>query len=207
MAFPFLTQEKKIEFGIYKVFLGGEEGLFNIFFSLWCSKLFSAPSELESILWMAEEARGKKKNHPCSINGIKLIKARGSHLILGYWVTPSDYCFCFTDSWDILDLEGFPGDSDSKESACNAGDPGLIPGSGRVPGGDHGNPLQYSCLQNSAESMGSQRGRHNWAASPFTLSTTLGSRQEMVILFCSRNHIKITFWGDWKEWGSTILDL
>ena len=38
--------------------------------------------------------------------------------------------------------------SDSKESACNAGDSGLIPGSGRTPGGGHGNPLQYSCLGN-----------------------------------------------------------
>ena len=36
----------------------------------------------------------------------------------------------------------------SKESACNAGDVGLIPGSGRSPGGGHGNPLQYSCLEN-----------------------------------------------------------
>ena len=43
---------------------------------------------------------------------------------------------------------GFPGDSDSKESACNAGDLGSIPGLGRSPGGGHGNSLQYSCLKN-----------------------------------------------------------
>ena len=43
---------------------------------------------------------------------------------------------------------GFPGGSDGKESACNAGDLGLIPGLGRSPGGGHGNPLQYSCLEN-----------------------------------------------------------
>ena len=36
----------------------------------------------------------------------------------------------------------------SKEFTCNAGDPGLIPGSGRFPGGEHGYPLQYSCLEN-----------------------------------------------------------
>ena len=42
----------------------------------------------------------------------------------------------------------FPGGSEGKESAYNAGDPGLIPGSGRSPGGGHGNPLQYSCLEN-----------------------------------------------------------
>ena len=42
----------------------------------------------------------------------------------------------------------FPGDSDGKESACNGGDPDSIPGLGRPPGGGHGNPLQYSCLEN-----------------------------------------------------------
>ena len=43
---------------------------------------------------------------------------------------------------------GSPGGSDGKESACNAGAPGLIPGSGRSPGEGNGNPLQYSCLGN-----------------------------------------------------------
>ena len=45
-------------------------------------------------------------------------------------------------------LTGFPGGSDGKGSACNAGDLGLIPGWGRSPGGGHSNPLQYSCLEN-----------------------------------------------------------
>ena len=44
---------------------------------------------------------------------------------------------------------GFPGGSDSKESTCNSGDLGSIPGLGRSPGGMHGNLLQYSCLENS----------------------------------------------------------
>ena len=43
---------------------------------------------------------------------------------------------------------GFRGGSDSKESICNAGDLGLIPGLGRSPGRGHGNPFQYSCLEN-----------------------------------------------------------
>ena len=43
---------------------------------------------------------------------------------------------------------GFPGGSDGKESACNMGDLGSIPRLGRSPGGGHGNPLQYSCLEN-----------------------------------------------------------
>ena len=42
----------------------------------------------------------------------------------------------------------FPGGSDDKESACNAGDPGSILDLGRFPGEGNGNPLQYSCLQN-----------------------------------------------------------
>ena len=46
---------------------------------------------------------------------------------------------------------GFPGSSDSKESACNAEDLGSIPGLGRSPGGGHGNALQCSCLENSKD--------------------------------------------------------
>ena len=43
---------------------------------------------------------------------------------------------------------GFPGGSEGKVSAYNAGDAGSIPGSGRSPGEGNGNPLQYSCLEN-----------------------------------------------------------
>jgi len=46
---------------------------------------------------------------------------------------------------------GFPGSSDSKESDCNMGNPGLIPGSGRSPGEGSGYPFQYSCLENSMD--------------------------------------------------------
>ena len=48
-------------------------------------------------------------------------------------------------------LWGFPGGSDGKESTCNAGDLTSIPGLGRSPGGGHGTPLQYSCLENSMD--------------------------------------------------------
>ena len=47
------------------------------------------------------------------------------------------------------EMVGFPGGSNSKESACNVGDLGLIPGSGRSPGEGNGNPLGNSCLDNS----------------------------------------------------------
>ena len=46
---------------------------------------------------------------------------------------------------------GFPGGSVGKESACNAPDPSLIPGSGRPPEEGNGNPLQYSCLGNAMD--------------------------------------------------------
>ena len=58
-----------------------------------------------------------------------------------------------------------PGGSDGKESACNVGDPGLILGLGRSPGGGHGNPHQYSCLENSTD-------REAWWA------TVCGGRKE-----------------------------
>ena len=45
-------------------------------------------------------------------------------------------------------LSDFPGGSDGKASVSNAGDPGSIPGSGRSPGEENGNPLQYYCLEN-----------------------------------------------------------
>ena len=51
---------------------------------------------------------------------------------------------------DLRDITlGFPGGSNSKESACNAGDLGSVPGSGRAPAEGNGNLLQYSCLENS----------------------------------------------------------
>ena len=51
-----------------------------------------------------------------------------------------------------LFISGFPGGADSKESACNAGDLGSIPGLRRSPGEGNGNPFQYSCLENSMDS-------------------------------------------------------
>ena len=67
-----------------------------------------------------------------------------------------------------MGYKGFPGGSDSKESACNVEDPGSIPGLGRSPGEGNGNPLQYSCWENpmdrgagGLQSMGLQRVRHD----------------------------------------------
>ena len=64
-------------------------------------------------------------------------------------------CFIWMDGLShAYPIWGFPGGSDSKESTCNAGDLGSIPGSGRSPAGEHGNLLQYSCLENIAMDTG-----------------------------------------------------
>ena len=54
---------------------------------------------------------------------------------------------------------GFPTSADGEESACNLGDLGLIPGSGRSTGEGNGKPLQYSCLENPMNSMKRQNDR------------------------------------------------
>ena len=58
---------------------------------------------------------------------------------------------------------GFLGGSDSKESTCNVGDLGLIPGLGRCPGEVNGNPLQYSYLENSMDRRAWQATVHGVA--------------------------------------------
>ena len=60
---------------------------------------------------------------------------------------PCCYCVLLLRPFPPPSL-GLPGGSEGKETACNAGDLGTIPGSGRSPGGGNGNPLQYSCLEN-----------------------------------------------------------
>ena len=65
----------------------------------------------------------------------------------------------------------FPGISDGKESACNAGDWGSIPGSGRSPAVGNGNPLQYSCLENFMDRRASWATLHWVPKSQTRLST------------------------------------
>ena len=73
---------------------------------------------------------------------------------------------------------GLPCSSNSKESACDAGDQGSIPGSGRGSGEGNGNPLQYSCLEKSMDREAWQatvRGvakRHDWATNTHTHTQT-----------------------------------
>ena len=82
------------------------------------------------------------------INNKNPITRHANCLILNkssYWVYQLFKFGCGT--WRL----GFPGGSDGKASACNVGDPGSIPGSGRSPGEGNGNLLQYSCLENSMD--------------------------------------------------------
>ena len=60
---------------------------------------------------------------------------------LAFWIMCTSYCAA-------PNTQGLPDGSAGEESACNAGDTGSVPGSGRSPGGGNGNPLQYSCLEN-----------------------------------------------------------
>ena len=64
----------------------------------------------------------------------------------------------------------FPNGSDSKESACHAGDLGSIPGLGRFPGEGNGNPLQCSCLQNPRDGAAWQAAVHGVTESQIRLS-------------------------------------
>ena len=71
--------------------------------------------------------------------------------------------------WSIK-LWGFPGGSVVKNPPANAGDPGLIPGSGRSPGAGNGNPLEYSCLENPMDGRAWQASVHGVTKSHTWLS-------------------------------------
>ena len=78
----------------------------------------------------------------------------------------------------IIIIMGFPVGSDGKEFTCNAGDLGLIPVLGRPPGGEHGNPLQYSCL----ESLHGQRslvGYNPWGCKESDMTERLNAAHVM----------------------------
>ena len=74
-------------------------------------------------------------------------------------------CEFSSDFWTRIEDSGyFPGSSDSKESTCNAGDLGFIPGSKKkTPGEGNGNPLQYSCMENPLD-------RGAWQATVYSIA-------------------------------------
>ena len=70
-----------------------------------------------------------------------------------------------------MEGRGFPGVSEGKESACNVGDLGSIPGLRRSPGEGNGNPLQYSCLENPMDRAAWQATVHGIAELDMTEAT------------------------------------
>ena len=66
---------------------------------------------------------------------------------------------------------------DGKESACNAGDPSLIPGLGGAPGEGNGNPLQYSCLENPMD-RGTWWARVHGVAKEWDMTERLNSNNQ-----------------------------
>ena len=72
----------------------------------------------------------------------------------------------------LLPFQGFPGGSDGRESACNAGDWGSIPGLGRSPGDGNGKPLQSSCLENPMDRGTLQATVHGVAKESDTTEAT-----------------------------------
>ena len=86
--------------------------------------------------------------------------------LLDVWFPPVSVKICPVPSL----LRDFPSGSDGKESACNAGDPGSIPGSGRSLGEGNGYPLQCSCLENSMDRRAWRAAVHGVAESQTWLS-------------------------------------
>ena len=81
-------------------------------------------------------------------------------------------------------IKGFPGDSGSEESACNVGDLGSIPGLGRFPGEETGNPLPYSCLKNPMDRGAWWAIAHGVTKSQARLSDSMNKGQPFILLGC-----------------------
>ena len=81
----------------------------------------------------------------------------------------------------IVSQQGYPRGSDGKESACNVGDLGSIPGLGRAPGGGHGKPLQYSCLENP-HGQRSLAGHSPWGGRESAVTEQLSTGQHFTSL-------------------------
>ena len=82
--------------------------------------------------------------------------------------------------------EGFPSGSDGKVSACNAGDPGSIPGLGRSPGEGNGNPFQHSCLENPMDGG-------TWQATVRGVAKCLTRLSDFTFTFRKRSKFELQF--------------
>ena len=91
----------------------------------------------------------------------------------------------------VVQILGFPGGSDGKESACNAEDPGLTPGWGRSPGVGNGNPLWYFCLENSMD-------RGTWQA------TVLGIAESDAAKHACNTFTSESYWENFNNVSKTL---
>ena len=96
---------------------------------------------------------------------------------------------------------GFPGGSDSTASACNAGDLGSLPGSGRSPEEGNGSPLQYSCLENPMDRGAWWATVHGAAKS----RTRLSDLSPSLYIYCSE-HL-IIFENHLSSWQHLLKDI
>ena len=94
---------------------------------------------------------------------------------------------CYKSPFLLLFSRNFPVGSDCKASAYNEGDPGLIPGSGRCPGEGNGNPLQYSCLENTMDRGAWWATVHGVTKSWTRLSDFTFTLAEILISYLSKN--------------------
>ena len=140
----------------------------------------------------------------------KLLLIKDTWHVLDVWSKYILILFCgkayrksFKNNRDlILRTGGFPGGSDVKVSACNAGDLGSIPGWGRSPGEGNGNPLQYSCLENPMDGGAWWATVHGVAKSWTRLSDFTFTLLYVYIHIYSLLHIYIyiyTYIYIWKE--------
>ena len=135
-----------------------------------------------------QDTHALEKNRHCGVD-IKLVHV----LIRSFMILQMVLATCsihHLENYSYLQwLLGFRGDSDCKDSACNAGDPGSVTG-GRSPGGEHGNPLHYSCLKNSMDRgaswaivQGFEKSQTLWAPFTFTVIVELSAVAFLLFLF------------------------
>ena len=119
------------------------------------------------------------------------------------------YLWLWDQAWQI---EGFPDSSDGKESACNAGDPSLIPGLGRSPGEGKGYPLQYSDLENSMDCIvhGISKSQ-TWLSNFHSYIYMTNRLYLMCFQLIDSGCLEILYEGFWRyflgpEWKSATVD-
>ena len=124
------------------------------------------PAEKQPCSGCTQSRRGRERGEPRAgeqalpiLRSVHRLGRDGADILLSFLTF---YFVLGYSRWGM----SFPGGSDGKEFACNAGDLGLIPGMGRSPGEGNANPLQYSCLENlqAQRSLAgySLRGRKSW---------------------------------------------